>query len=107
MEDLSLSDVSYSINSNSILEKISFSVGPGDWLCIAGCNGSGKSTLLRLMAGLIGPSHGCIQFGGTAFKDLPDKDKKISGNIIFKLLIIFILRLVLFDSYLLNCLLKR
>ncbi len=78
MEDLSLSDVSYSINSNSILEKISFSVGPGDWLCIAGCNGSGKSTLLRLMAGLICPSHGCIQFGGKDFKDLPDKDKKIS-----------------------------
>ena len=78
MQNLSLFDVSYCINSNAILEKISLSVAPGDWLCIAGCNGSGKSTLLRLMAGLIRPTSGCIQFGDKEFQDLPNKNQQIS-----------------------------
>ena len=78
MPDLSLTDVSYHINSSAILEKVSLSVAPGDWLCIAGRNGSGKSTLLRLMAGLIVPSCGAVQFGGHALTDLPDKNQKIS-----------------------------
>ena len=57
MSELSLTDVSYCINANVIVQKVSLSVVPGDWLCIAGCNGSGKSTVLKLMAGLVVPKH--------------------------------------------------
>lgn len=78
MSDLNLNDVSYQINTCFIVKNISLSVSRGDWLCVAGCNGSGKSTLLKLMAGLIPPSAGSIQFEGYSYKDLPDKNQKLA-----------------------------
>ena len=78
MSELSLTDVSYCINANAIVEKVSLSVVPGDWLCIAGCNGSGKSTVLKLMAGLVVPTQGTITFSGQALHDWPDKNQHIS-----------------------------
>jgi iron complex transport system ATP-binding protein len=78
MPDLSLANVSYFVNSSPIVQNISLSVVSGDWLCIAGCNGSGKSTVLRLMAGLLMPTQGLIQWGGQSFVDLPDKNQQIS-----------------------------
>tara|TARA_B100000674_G_scaffold441063_1_gene404402 strand:- start:1500 stop:2258 length:759 start_codon:yes stop_codon:yes gene_type:complete len=78
MSELSLTDVSYCINTNVIVEKVSLSVVPGDWLCIAGSNGSGKSSVLKLMAGLVVPTQGTITFGGQALHDWPDKNQHIS-----------------------------
>lgn len=78
MPDLTLIDVSFRINACLIVENISLSVSRGDWLCIAGCNGSGKSTLLKLMAGLIVPSEGVIEFEGHPYKDLPNKNQKFA-----------------------------
>ncbi len=42
------------------LEKISFTVKPGEFLVLLGPSGSGKSTLLRMLAGLDAPSQGHI-----------------------------------------------
>ena len=78
MADLSLLNVSYGIHSHWIVQEVSLSVSPGDWLCVAGCNGSGKSTLLRLMAGLVAPTTGRIQLGGDCLGSLADKHQKIS-----------------------------
>jgi NitT/TauT family transport system ATP-binding protein len=41
-----------------VLEDISFSVNPEDFVCILGPSGSGKSTLLRVLAGLLMPTRG-------------------------------------------------
>ena len=78
MTYLTLVDVSYRINACLIVENVSLSISPGDWLCIAGRNGSGKSTLLKLMAGLIVPSTGVIEFEGYPYKDLPNKNQKLA-----------------------------
>lgn len=45
------------------LEDVSFSLGSQEFLCVLGPSGSGKSTLLRLIAGLIKPASGSINFG--------------------------------------------
>ncbi|MHB8087309.1 MAG: ABC transporter ATP-binding protein [Anaerolineaceae bacterium] len=45
------------------LHEVSFTLAEQEFLCVLGPSGSGKSTLLRLIAGLIKPTAGSIQFG--------------------------------------------
>ena len=44
------------------LENISFEVCPRDFICFLGPSGSGKTTLLRILAGLLKPSSGQVDF---------------------------------------------
>ena len=44
------------------VQNVSFSVEPGDFLCIVGENGSGKSTLLKGLLGLLPPHDGQISY---------------------------------------------
>lgn len=57
------------------LEDVSFRVRPSEFLAIVGPSGCGKSTLLKIIAGLIEPSAGEIQFpspeNGAAEKQMP------------------------------------
>jgi sulfonate transport system ATP-binding protein len=46
------------------LEWVSFSVEPGEFVCLVGASGCGKSTLLNLIAGLDRPSVGTVQVKG-------------------------------------------
>ena len=46
------------------VQKISFSVAAGEFVCLLGPSGSGKSTLLRIIAGLIAPDAGQVIFQG-------------------------------------------
>jgi len=78
MTYLSLSSVSFSLNSSLILNNISFDLETGDWLAIAGKNGSGKSTLLRLIANIIQPSTGEIRLNGTRYIEVNDIPRKIA-----------------------------
>ena len=48
----------------SILENVSFSVGPGEALCLVGPSGGGKSTILNLLAGLVAPTAGRVLWDG-------------------------------------------
>lgn len=42
----------------TVLDAVSLTVPPGDFLAVAGTNGAGKTTLLRTLAGLTAVSHG-------------------------------------------------
>lgn len=48
------------IGSRRVLDRVSFSVDPGDKLAILGRNGAGKSTLIRILSGLVFPTSGQI-----------------------------------------------
>lgn len=51
-------------NERWVLQDISFSLGRGEALAIAGHNGAGKSTLLKMIAGILKPNQGSITLRG-------------------------------------------
>jgi cobalt/nickel transport system ATP-binding protein len=57
------------------LEGVSFSVNPGECICVAGANGSGKSTLLQIIASCFKPSGGEVTIDGEAVKGIPGNGK--------------------------------
>ncbi len=63
MTMLDCQDVCVRYDRHRALEEVSFSVQPGDYLCIVGENGSGKSTLLKAILGLIPVQAGRISLG--------------------------------------------
>lgn len=58
---LQVSGVSKSYGAQTVLARVSFSLGPGEHAGLVGPNGSGKTTLLRLIAGLERPDEGSIR----------------------------------------------
>lgn len=48
-----------------ILNGVSFTIEPGEWIALTGPSGSGKSTLLGIIAGLDTPTSGTIKIDGT------------------------------------------
>ncbi len=55
---LELEDVDLRVASRSLLDNVTWRVGPGDRIGVVGVNGSGKTTLLRLLAGEREPDAG-------------------------------------------------
>jgi oligopeptide/dipeptide ABC transporter ATP-binding protein len=53
------------------VDKVDFSIGPGETVGLVGESGCGKSTLVRLVARLIDPSGGGIGFDGTEIAGIP------------------------------------
>lgn len=55
----------------TVLDKLSFNVNEGDYLCILGENGSGKSTLVKCLLGIKNADGGNITFGdGLSHSDI-------------------------------------
>jgi len=52
-----------------VVKDVDFTVGPGDIVGYLGPNGSGKTTTLRMLAGLVEPSAGRVEFGGRNVRD--------------------------------------
>lgn len=55
-----------------VFARLAFRLGSGGALVLTGPNGSGKSSLLRLMAGLMRPAAGTLQWDGADVDDDPE-----------------------------------
>jgi ATP-binding cassette subfamily B protein RaxB len=76
-----------------VFERVSFTVGPGEYVAITGPSGGGKTTLMKVMLGLLEPSEGEVlidgmplaTFGARAFRDhvgvVMQDDQLLSGSI--------------------------
>jgi iron complex transport system ATP-binding protein len=66
---LTLNDVAWRAGDVSIVERVSFSAAPGEFVALMGRNGAGKSTVLDLIAGLRTPAAGVITLDGEPLRD--------------------------------------
>lgn len=64
MESLIVENVTKYFDGNAVLNNVSFSVQPGEFLSILGPSGCGKTTLLRILIGLLEPDSGNILLDG-------------------------------------------
>lgn len=69
----------YAEDSPYILDDLSLSVRPGEYVAIVGRTGCGKSTLIRLLLGFEKPEKGAIYYGSNDLSnvDLPSLRKQI------------------------------
>jgi len=56
----------------ALFSQVTAEVAPGQCLVISGANGAGKSTLLKIIAGLLRPETGQVEFGGLRGYAAPD-----------------------------------
>lgn len=55
---IQLTKIKFAYGDNLIINDLSLSVKPGEWLGLIGPNGSGKTTLLNIISGLLHPISG-------------------------------------------------
>ena len=60
-----LTDVSVRLGGKTVLDDVSWIIGPGDRFGIVGENGAGKTTLLLVIEGALAPSAGRVKIGKT------------------------------------------
>ena len=61
---LTASNVSFRVGQKALIADVSVSFAPGKLHLIIGPNGAGKSTLIKLLARLLRPQHGKIEYDG-------------------------------------------
>ncbi|ABQ24265.1 metal ABC transporter ATP-binding protein [Geotalea uraniireducens] len=72
IEALSVQGLFSGYQGADVLQDISFTVMPGDYVGVVGPNGSGKSTLIKTILGLLEPERGSITLFGTPFSSFRD-----------------------------------
>jgi spermidine/putrescine transport system ATP-binding protein len=73
---LTLTSITKSYESKPLLKGISFSVAPGEVVCLLGASGSGKSTILRIIAGLEEAESGEVAWDGVSLEDVPTHQRR-------------------------------
>ena len=66
--------LAYGYPSHTVGRDASFSLAPGEVLCVLGPNGGGKTTLFRTLLGLLKPHAGRVSADGKDLRDLTRRD---------------------------------
>ena len=63
------------LGGRRVVDGVSFSLQPGQWVAVVGPNGAGKSSLLSLLAGLRRPDAGQVCLQGRALTAMPVRER--------------------------------
>jgi iron complex transport system ATP-binding protein len=75
MSAASLINASVVLAGRPVLDAVSFSVAPGEFVALTGPNGAGKSTAIRALLGLVPLSAGEARLGGDPVQSLPPPER--------------------------------
>lgn len=64
MSEISIKNVFFYYQNNTVLENITLEIPAGEFVVVVGPNGGGKSTLIKLIAGLLIPRQGTVTING-------------------------------------------
>jgi zinc transport system ATP-binding protein len=70
---LELQDITFAYDAQPVIEAVSATIRPGEFVALVGPNGAGKSTLLRVLLGLLAPTAGTATLFGAAPAKLRDR----------------------------------
>ncbi len=76
---LRIRQLSAGYDHHAVLRDISLEMPLGEWFALLGPNGAGKTTLLHCIAGLLAPSAGDVNIGGTSLLDDSRTAKRALG----------------------------
>lgn len=75
---LQLNNISKTFDGTQVLNDISLSVLPGQFITLLGPSGCGKTTTLRIIAGLESPDNGSVVLSGTEVTQLPPEKRAVN-----------------------------
>ena len=76
---LSLKNIGLTIQSNPILQGVSFTIEKGEIVGIIGPNGSGKTTLFNVLSGFLSPTHGTVHLRESDITRTPPAQRAALG----------------------------
>lgn len=65
------SNVTKEFDDRTVLDNVSFTIGPGEFVCITGPSGAGKSTIIHMLIRAEMPTTGSIEVDGADITKLP------------------------------------
>jgi ATP-binding cassette subfamily F protein uup len=75
-------DLTLKVGGRTLLDGVTWRLGPGDRVAVVGINGSGKTTLLRLLLGEVTPDSGRVRTGQTVRAAyLSQEVRELPGNL--------------------------
>ncbi len=71
---LEVKDISFSVETETVLDRCSLTAEPGEFIGFLGPNGAGKSTFFKAVRGLLTPTGGRVSLRGIDTKTLSNKE---------------------------------
>ena len=76
--EIKIEGISKSFGDVEVLDKVGFTIKPGEFFSILGPSGCGKTTLLRIIAGLETPDAGSVLMDGANIIPLPPNKRQVN-----------------------------
>src|SRR5947207_10557786 len=71
---LKANDITFRVGGKSLISDVSLTFAPGNLHLIIGPNGAGKSTLIKVLARLLHPQTGTVEYEGVEVKDASEAE---------------------------------